>query len=247
MKLVGERRALAAAILVFYAGVYLLTALSGVLPPEWTKAFSAMGAVYGVSFFALVAGYFWARWFSMGVALSGLISGAVSLWQLGPEPVILVFAGSHLATVMFLWGEAMAAPFDGQQAWRQRFHIDDNAAHRLGRAVIRAGVSLPYVLLYALAPKPASSTLESVLAVGAAGLAIGGVWAMVRMRTWGILSLAGAAGLCAMAAFEPNLNATVNGVDGSLNIGAAAAVAAIALSGAVIPFFRPAVRFLAGR
>jgi len=243
MKLVGERRALAAAILIFYAGMYLVMGLSGALPPEWTKAFTAMGGVYGAAFFGLVAGYFWARWFAMGVALSGLISGAVSLWQVGPEPVLLVFAGTHLAAVLFLWGNAMAEPFDGQTKWRQRFHIDENAAHRLGRAVIRAGVSLPYVLLYALAPRPGSSTLEALVAVGAGALAISGVWAMFRMRTWGVLSLAGAAGLCTMAAIQPHVFAPLRGA--ALDLGAAAGVAAIALAGAVAPFVRPVARFLA--
>ena len=32
--------------------------------------------------------------------------------------------------------------------------MDENAVQRLGSSVIRAGVSLPFVLLYALAPKP---------------------------------------------------------------------------------------------
>jgi hypothetical protein len=240
MKLVGERRALASVILIFYAGLYLLTALSGMLPPEWTTAFTAVGAVYGIAFFALVAGYFWARWFAMGVALSGVISGAVSIWQVGPEEVLLFFAGTHLIAVLFLWGEAMAGPFDGQTAWRQRFHIDDNARHRLGKAIIRAGVSLPYVLLYALAPKP-DSMAESVLALGAAALAMGGLWALIRLRTWGVVAMAAAAGVCAVSALEPHLAASIRGVD----VGAAAAVAAIGLGGAVVPFLRPAARFLA--
>ncbi|HTJ44096.1 MAG TPA: hypothetical protein VL463_18445, partial [Kofleriaceae bacterium] len=179
MKLVGERRALAAAILIFYGGLYLLAALSGALPPEYTTAFAAVGAVYGIAFFGIVAGYFWARWFAMGVALSGVISGVVSIWQLGPEEVLLFFAGTHLAAVLFLWGDAMAQPFDGQEAWRQRFHIDDNARQRLGKAVIRAGVSLPYVILYALAPKPGSSAIETILALAAAVFAFGGVYGLI--------------------------------------------------------------------
>jgi hypothetical protein len=238
MKLVGERRALAAAILIFYAGLYLLAAVSGALPPEYTTAFAAVGAVYAVAFFALVAGYFWARWFAIGVALSGVISGAVSIWQMGPEEVLLFFAGTHLAAVVFLWGEAMAQPFDGQEAWRQRFHIDENARHRLGKAIIRAGVSLPYVILYALAPKPGSAIVETIVATAAAALAFGGLWGLIKMRTWGVAALTLAAGVCFVGAIEPHGISAVGGMD----VGAAAAVAAIALGGAALPFFRPMLR-----
>jgi hypothetical protein len=234
-RFVGERRALAAAVLVFYAGLYAILALAGAMGPEWTYAISAMGAVYGIAFFALVAGYFWARWFAIGVALSGLITGLVSLWQLGPEPIVLFLAGTHLAAVVFLWGSSMAAPFDGQTAWRERFHIDDNAAHRLGRAVIRAGISLPYVLMYALAPRPGAA----IGALAALALTCGGVWALVRLRTWGVLAMAGAAGILAEAAVTSS-HAAAGGID----LAACAAVGAIALAGAVAPFVRPSLRHL---
>ncbi len=193
-RFVGERRALASAVLVFYAGVYGLMALSGALPPEWTNAFTAMGGVYGLAFFSLCAGYFWARWFALGVALSGVITGVVSLWQIGPEPVLLFVGGTHLAATLLLWGQAMAAPFDGQTAWRQRFHIDEHAAQRLGKAIIRAGVSLPYILLYALAPKPDAAQL-AVLALTGIGM-IG----LLRLRPPCSRS-AGSTGLLAAAAF----------------------------------------------
>ena len=79
------------------------------------------------------------------------------MWQIGAEPVLLFIGGTHLAATVMLWGSAMAQPYDGQTAWREKFHMDDNAVQRLGRSVIRAGVSLPFVLLYALAPKPAGA------------------------------------------------------------------------------------------
>lgn len=233
-RFVGERRALASAVLVFYAGMYLLLALSGALPPEWTKAMTAMGTVYGAAFFGIVAGYFWARWFAIGVGLSGLITGVVSLWQLGPEPVVVFVAGTHLAAVVLLWGNSMAGPFDGQTAWRERFHIDENTAHRLGRAVIRAGISLPYVLMYALAPRPDAA----VVALATLALTGAGVWGLVRLRTWGLLALAGAAGMLAEAAM------TASHAAGGINLAACAAVGAIALGGAVVPFVGPVVRHL---
>jgi hypothetical protein len=192
MKLVGERRALSAVIFAFYFLVYLIIGLQGVVP-DLDKAFYALAGVYGLAFFSLVAGYFWARWYSVGVGLYGVITTAVGIWQLGPEPVLLFVGGTHLAATLMLWGHAMSVPYDGQTAWREKFHMDDNAVQRLGRSVIRAGVSLPMVLLYALAPKPGSTTLA--LSGVALVLAAFGLRALVRMRTWGVLALGAAGGL----------------------------------------------------
>ena len=151
MKLVGERRALAALVLAFYGLLYTLNALMG--PPETKLAIAGLAACYGLAFFALVAGYFWARWFAMGTALFGVIVAAVGMFQMGPEEMLIFIGGTHLAAVLSLWGDRMAEPYDGQTAWRERFHIDDNARHRLGKAVMRAGVTLPMFVLYGLMPK----------------------------------------------------------------------------------------------
>src|SRR5439155_8690144 len=107
MKLVGERRALAAAIMAFYFLFYGVIAYSQVIP-EFNKAFVAIAGVYGLAFFALVAGYFWARWYAVGVGLYGVITAAVGMWQLGAEPVLLFVGGTHLAATVFLWGQAMS-------------------------------------------------------------------------------------------------------------------------------------------
>src|SRR5688572_26455192 len=187
-RLVGERRAIAAAILAFYMFVYLLFLLLSP-QPGWEKAFAAMAAVYAVGFFGVVAGYFWARWYAIGLGLSGVITTAVSLWQLGPEPVFLFWGGTHGAIVLTLWGDAVAATFDGRDEWRARFHMDEHAVHRLGRAVIRIGISLPYILLYALAPRAAHGLEEALLATLTLGLAGAGTWALLRLRTWGLLAL----------------------------------------------------------
>jgi hypothetical protein len=190
MKLVGERRALAAVTFAFYFLVYLVFAML-VAPPEFGPAFYALAGVYAVAFFALVAGYFWARWYSLGVALYGVITAAVGMWQLGPEPILVFMGGSHVIAALLLWGTAMSETYDGQTAWREKFHMDDSAVHRLGRSVIRAGVSLPFVLLYALAPKQGAG--ELVLSIAALALTGFGLRATLKLRTWGVLAL-GAAG-----------------------------------------------------
>jgi hypothetical protein len=190
MKLVGERRALAAAIMAFYFLLYGVLAYSQ-LAPELTKAFAAIAGVYGLAFFALVAGYFWARWYAVGVGLYGVITAAVGMWQIGPEPILLLIGGTHLAATVFLWGQTMSEPYDGQSAWREKFHMDESSVQRLGRSVIRAGVSLPFILLYAFAPKPDAAS--AALALGVLVLAAAGLRGMIQLKTWGILAI-GAAG-----------------------------------------------------
>ncbi len=196
MKLVGERRALAAATFAFYFLAYLILALLGAVPPENTPSIYALAGVYGLAFFSLVAGYFWARWYAVGVGLFGIIVAAVGMWSFGPEPQLIFIGGTHLAATMMLWGQTMSQGYDGQTAWRERFHMDDNAVQRLGRSVIRAGVSLPFVLLYALAPKQdAGSLVMSLAALVLTGL---GIRALVKLRTWGVLAL-GLAGVLMVA------------------------------------------------
>jgi len=237
MKLVGERRALAAAVMAFWFLLYVVIAYAQILP-DFTKAFVAIAGVYGLAFFALVAGYFWARWYAVGVGLYGVITAAVGMWQIGAEPVLLFVGGTHAAAALMLWGSAMSQPYDGQTAWRERFHMDDNAVQRLGRSVIRAGVSLPFVLLYALAPKPDSvSLLASIVALALTGL---GIRALVQMKTWGVLAL-GAAGV---------LLTTLAGVDLLQGDGIAVlkpALAGVLLLAAAVPFAAPMARWVAAR
>ena len=192
MKLVGERRALSAVVFAFYGLIYSMIAFAS-LVPEFNKAFFALASVYGLAFFSLVAGYFWARWYSVGVGLYGIITAAVGMWQLGPEPILVFIGGTHAIATIALWGNAMSEGYDGQTAWREKLHMDENAVQRLGRSVIRAGVSLPMVLLYALAPKPGAAELAVSLA--ALGLAGFGVRAMIQLRTWGVIAVGVAGGL----------------------------------------------------
>ncbi len=190
MKLVGERRALAAIVFAFWFVMYLMNALLGGGPLQ--KLLYGMAGVYGLAFFALVAGYFWARWYAVGVSLFGVIVAGIGLWQMGPEFQVLFIGITHLTATAMLWGANMAEIYDGQTAWRERYHMDESAVQRLGRSVIRAGVSLPMVIIYGLAPKQPTAM---VLSIGALLLAGFGLRALVRMRTWGVLALGAAGGL----------------------------------------------------
>lgn len=233
MKLVGERRALAAVVFAFYALIYSMIAFSGMVP-DFNKAFFALAGVYGLAMFSLVAGYFWARWYAVGVGLYGVITAAVGMWQIGAEPVLLFVGGTHLAATLMLWGETMSESYDGQTAWREKLHMDEGAVQRLGRSVIRAGVSLPFVLLYALAPKPGSEMLVGMAALLLAGL---GLRALVRLRTWGVLAIGGAGALMlAMSVGEMATHADAFALRPAL--------AGALLISASMPWAVPALRFL---
>ena len=246
MKLVGERRALASAVFAFYFLVYALLLLLGFVAPEAGPMITGIAGVYGLAFFALVAGYFWARWYAVGVGLYGVITAAVGLWQASKDPAledmipILIFiGGTHLAATLMLWGNTMAGPYDGQTAWREKLHMDDNAVQRLGRSVIRAGVSLPLVLIYALAPKPETASLVmSIMGLVLAGV---GLRALVQLKTWGVLALAAAGALMlTLAGAEAVWGAsTVRVLYPALGGGL--------LFAATAPFFAPMARWLWAR
>ncbi len=241
--LVGERKALAAAILAFYGFLFLIVAMAP--PPGWRACFAALGLVYGTGFFALVAGYFWARWFAIGLGISGLISAGVSIFQVGPEPVLLFYGGTHALVSLVLWGGAMARAFDGRKEWRERFHLDEAATHRLGKAIIRVGISLPYVVMYALAPREEAAA--AILAGGAGLLAVIALFGLVRLRGYSVLALAGAAVLTVASLFA--LGSPIVPLAGGYGVDVlvSGTAAALFLTLATAPLAGPAWRHLRGR
>ncbi len=238
--MIGERRAVAAVIFAFYFINTLMNAWLGGGP--LAKVMFSLAGVYGLAFFALVAGYFWARWYSVGVGLFGVIVAVVGCWQLKTlEPVFVFVGATHLLAAGFLWGDTMAEPYEGQKAWRDRYHMDDNAVQRLGRSVIRAGVSLPFVLMYAFTPKPEGDmAVLGFLALALTGVGFAG---LVKMKTWGILSLAAAGTVLLLGSTE---------MMASLGVGSAlVAVSPLAIGGMLLasaaPFARPMGRWIAAR
>jgi len=228
--LVGERRAVVAAVLAFYGFLYVL--LGQMVPPELRAAITAQAVLYGIAFFGLVAGWFWARWYASGLGMYGLVTGVFGMFQLGPEPVLIFLAVTHAILPAFLAGDGMAAGFDGKTEWRTRFHLDEPAVERLGKSITRASMTLPYLIMWALAPKDGQGLIATLgpLALGATGL-----WAIVRLRTWGVLAVAGASATLAGAA------ATAPGPTSLIALTAAAILAA-----AAAPFVRPIARHLGG-
>jgi hypothetical protein len=236
MALVGERKAVASAILALYALIFFLTALS-IPDPRMVPFLSALAATYGLSFFAVVAGYFWARWFAIGLGLYGFSTGFLLVWQIGPEPVVLFYALTHGAVSVLLWGPRVAAQFDGRVDWRERFHMDESATHRLGRAIIRVGLTLPFLLAYGLAPREDAG--QMLVAAGAVGLAGVGIWALLRLRTWGVLAMI--AGAVTIVITAPG---TASPLGISADIAASGVVGAILLVAAAAPFVGPMLRYV---
>jgi hypothetical protein len=144
------RRIAAVLVLGFYA--YLFYVWGQYVPPPLTKLVWAIAGLYGFALLGVALGWFWGRWFARGLGYWGIVVGLILMWQLGLENFLLIWVGSNGAVALLLAGESMAASYDGRTDWRTRFHLDDNGVERLGKSVTRAGMSLPWLLMWLLAP-----------------------------------------------------------------------------------------------
>jgi hypothetical protein len=248
----GTRRALAGLSLSLFVALYLLVSMQ--VPAGWGPAFLALAACYLVAFLAVVAEWFWGRWFAAGLGWSGIMVAAASLAMIGWSPPLAIYGGLHAVVVVALMGQKMVNRYDQQEGWRQRFGMDEFGVARLRKTVTRASMSLPSLILYALGPKEGGG--ESLL-VGMAGiatlLAVGaGLRGLVRMRSWGWMTIGGAAAALWIlnAVSTPALDFAGVSALGQLAavplMTPAAGLAAAALTFAVLPFLRPALRFLRG-
>lgn len=215
------RRAAAIAVLAFY--VWFFGSYTQYAPPVLVKALWAIAALYGVGVIALVFGWFWGRWYARGLGYWGIVVGLLFMWQLGLENFLLIWAGSNAAVSILLSGEAVASAFDGRADWRRRFHLDDNGVERLGKSVTRAGMSLPWLLLYVLIPRPSEAAVAIPLILASAGMV-----GLLRARVWGLFALgAASATTTVQLAFAPGPTPLVG------------VLAAALLAAAVVPFARP--------
>jgi hypothetical protein len=173
----------------------------------------------------VVFGWFWGRWFARGLGYWGIVVGILMMWQLGIENFLLFWAGTNAAVAILLAGEGMAKSFDGRIDWRGRFHLDDNGVERLGKAITRVGMSLPWLLLYVLIPRQdAGSEMFAVLPLA---LAAAGLWGLLRLRTWGLFAIGGASVATTAHLMASPAQAPAVGV-----------LAAVMLAAAVAPFAR---------
>jgi hypothetical protein len=250
------RRALAALSLSFFLAIYLMLSLNA--PEGWGLAFVALAACYLVAFLGVAADWFWGRWFASGLGWSGIMVAVLALVMLGWTPPLVIYGALHLVVVVALLGKKMSALYDMQEGWRQRFGMDEYGVARLRKTVTRAAASLPSLILWALGPKQPEGMADVLLIVGVTGLAAAGFVGVLRLRSWGVLALAGAAaGLLATGNFDlplwsggcafhdvtimdSPLRTSLKPLQGGL-------VAGVLLLAAALPFVAPAVRFLRRR
>lgn len=245
----GERKAIALTCLAFYAAIFgLLSLLLSNAPPDqpevraWWACFAALGATYGLSFFALGADWFWARWFAIGLGYSGVTVAGWSLFTMRTlDPVMMFYGLTHGAIALFLQGQKLVEQFDAQPGWRERLRLDENGVAKVRHTITRAAASLPTLILMALAPKEGRGELLALAAVGLVGV----LW----LRTWGVLLLLGV-GL-ALPALSLHTHApTAAGHPALLAwplVHQLGLFSAAFLCSATVPFLGPIVQFVSGR
>jgi hypothetical protein len=241
--LIGPRRAVALAVLGWWTSIYTLVAIN--IDGAWVRPFIGLAACYGLAFFAVAAGWFWGRWFASGLGWSGVMIAIFAIVMSGWHPALAWYGGLHGLIVLALLGKEMATEYDARSNWRERYQMGEPAAQRLGRAVTRAGASLPSLILWALAPR------EEGMAIVVLGVAIAGIAALLRNRAWGALAI-GAAGIFALVAGGVVMPMGQGFYWDTLytpyTLAMARAVPAVAIPGlllfAFLPFAAPTFRFL---
>jgi hypothetical protein len=162
----------------------------------------------------------------------------------------VTLGGLHASVVVLLLGSKMANRFDLQPGWRQRYGMDEFGVVRLKKAVTRGAAALPSLIFWALGPKqPGDEGGFGLLAMVAAVLAASGLYGMLRLRTWGLLAVGGAA-VAALFATPPASTAALPVLFGfhdphaiaMMSPGVPGAVALL-LFAAVLPFAGAAVRY----
>lgn len=187
--MVGIRRAFALLFLGFYVTQFAMTA--GLGPDDLFACYFGLALTYGIAFVGLAAEWFWARWFAIGVGNFGSLI-LLALFQVGAEPIFMFIGGTHLVIWLSLLGEGMASRYEHSAETAERWNFQEESLVLMRRAVKSAGTTIPFLILYTLAPRPDAVALTA-LALGVAGLV-----GLLRARTWGVLAL-GAAGIIALA------------------------------------------------
>jgi hypothetical protein len=240
------RRAVAALALssfvFFYLAVALLLAFNE--QQQWVPVFTALSVAYAVAFMGVASEWFWGRWFATGLGWSGAVIAVASMIMSGSwSPVLAVYGGLHGLIVLMLGGPKMAARYDLQTAWRERYGMDEFGVDRLRKTVI----------LWALAPKdPGQETFVVIGALLTGLFAVSSIRGVIRLRTWGLAGLALSSVL--LLALGGSATSHVLFTSGAFTSSAAfhlarlvPTFAAALLALALVPFAGPALRFVRSR
>lgn len=251
-----ERTQRALALLPLATFVLLYCTFAMLLDETWRPAFIGLAVCYLIAFIALGSDWFWARWYTMGLAWSGVMVGVFGMVSMGVVAPLVIYAALHGAVVLMLRGKKVAALYEGQTLWRERYALDEHGAARVGKAVSRTSASLPSLVLWALAPKPPEG--ESLLAFASVTLshasvwltlllAAGAVFAFVRGRGVGACLLLAAAATVVFARMTSGVSIASSPLALQALFQGATVLAPLALCGAVLPIAGPVFRYLRGR
>ncbi|MDX2020592.1 MAG: hypothetical protein SF187_10145 [Deltaproteobacteria bacterium] len=251
-----ERTQRAFALLPLATFVLLYCTFAMLLDEMWRPAFLGLAACYLIAFIALGSDWFWARWYTMGLAWSGVMVGVYAIVTMGAAAPLVIYAALHGAIVLLLRGGKLVALYEGQTAWRERYGLDEHGAARVGKAVSRTSASLPSLVLWALAPKPpenealfafAGSAFMTVTVWLTLLMAVGALFAFVRGRAVGACFLIAAAASVVFARLTMGAQVASSPVALQALVLGATTVAPLALCGAVLPIAGPVFRYLRGR
>ncbi len=247
--LVGERKAIALLFLGFYSSFFLLITLSARTElPELVPMFTGLTVIYLVTFFGAAAEWFFGRWVAIGVGYWGLsMAGwAFVTMRASLPPALVIFGAMHGLIALCLAGERMAASYEAQAGWRERFKLDDEGVVRVRRSVTRAASSLPALVMFALRPNPGEGMILC-------GLTLVGIVGLLRARTAGAIVLfgtgVGSVALALVGQAPMQLSAGAVSVLGgfapmvqlpSVLLG----FAGVMLMASALPFAKPILRFL---
>lgn len=252
-----ERTKRSLALLPLAAFVMLYGVLAFLLDPSWRAAFVGLALCYFIAFLALGSDWFWARWYAVGLAWSGFLVGVYGMVSIGVVAPLVIYASLHGLVVLLLRGKKIAAIYEGQQDWRERYGLDEHGANRVGKAVTRTSGSLPTLVIWALAPKqpeslsifgPSAALVGQMAVAAALTLAVLGLVSLIRNRTVGVFYLLAAA-VSALLAFPLAGHATAmsNQLELQALLAASSVMALAALGAAFLPFVRPLAAYLRER
>lgn len=240
-QLLGERRALALLMIGFYTTIFVLGGLA--LGGDWLTFFLAMAAVYGLGFFALAAEWFWARWYAMGIGMSGVSMALIGLANLGWNEVLAIWGGMHLLIYLPLLGEKMAGRYENKPGWRERYALDDYGVARVKRAVSGAATALPTMVMFTLAPRQD----QGLIALGVLAVISLGMVGLLRLKVWGVTLLGlGGLGLALLATLGTAGAGTVfvGEITTNMVLHWTSVITAVALIVSISPFVVPAYKYL---
>ena len=110
--------------------------------------------------------------------------------QLGFEPILAFFGGTHALVAVLLMGEGMASRYERSEHTKERWNFQEESLVLMRRAFKSAGSTLPLLVMYFFAPKPEAISVAVLAMAAVAGVGL------ARGKTWGLIPLLGISAAC---------------------------------------------------